>query len=128
MKVLLDGIAMVEKPSAIENVASISIRDHLGFGDDSNAALKYFKDQYDNDCIGEMNANNKLHGRGIRIWGDGGIHIGYWNDGDRAPGNYIKIYWDGKNFDVAECYLKEDTKRYRGTSYNVNGTTEKFEN
>ena len=41
MQKLLDGIAMVEKR------AGISLRDHLGFGNDSNAVIKYFKNEYD---------------------------------------------------------------------------------
>ena len=53
MQKLLDGIAMVEKR------AGISVRDHLGFGNDSNAVIKYWKDAYGDDCIGEMNSDNK---------------------------------------------------------------------
>ena len=75
MQKLLDGIAMVEKR------AGISVRDHLGFGNDSNAVIKYFKDYIGEDCIGEMDSDNNLHGRGIGISSDGNIHIGYAHNG-----------------------------------------------
>ena len=65
---LLDGLAIVEQR------ANIKIRDYLAFGSDSNANIQCFKDG-NNYCIGERNANNNLHGRGIGINSDGSIYI-----------------------------------------------------
>ncbi len=76
--------------------------------------------------FGEMNANNNLHGRGICIYPDGYIHIGYWNNGDLAPGKYIHIFSKGK-FDVGELYLKDGKSCWRGTNYKVDGTSKKYD-
>ena len=73
-----------------------------------------------------MNSYNKLHGRGIRITPDGFIVIGYWNDGDGAPGNNLYIYSWG-DVQVGEFYLKKGERWERGTQYNTNGTTEKYD-
>ena len=89
MQKLLDGIANLEKR------AGISVRDYLGFGDDSNAVIKYSK-RCGTDCIGEMNSDNKLHGRGIDIDSDGNIYIGYFDNGSwYAPGKNIEIHGNG---------------------------------
>ena len=61
MQKVIDEIARVEKR------ASISVRDYIGFGSDSKAVLKYFKDEDSDDCIGEMNSENKPRGRGIKF-------------------------------------------------------------
>ncbi len=122
MQKLIDDIAMVEKR------AGISVRDHIGYGNDINAIIEYFKDKSGRDCIGERNSdNNDLHGRGILIYSNGDIIIPYWNNGERAPGSCIAIFGDGE-FRVGECYLAEDDWTcFRGTKYNTDGTSEKFD-
>ena len=45
--------------------------------------------------FGELNENNKLHGRGIYIHDDGEIWIGYYENGGYSTGNYINIFSDG---------------------------------
>jgi len=59
MQMLVDGISTLEKRM------HSSVRDHLRFGKDSEVELKYFKNKYGQDCIGEVNGKNQLHGKGI---------------------------------------------------------------
>ncbi len=40
--------------------------------------LRWFNKAMYGDLFGELKANNILHGRGIRIWNDGDIDIGFW--------------------------------------------------
>ena len=89
----------------VEQRASISVRDYIGFGNHTQVGLKYLKVN-GNDCIGEFNSDNKLHGRGIYINLNGSIFIGYWNNGALAPGECIYI-WSSGMFEVGEVYLKE---------------------
>ena len=49
MKELVDGIATLEKRMGS------SVRDYLGFGKVSGVELKYCKNKYGQDCIGEIN-------------------------------------------------------------------------
>ncbi len=56
--------------------------------------------------FGEFNQDNDLHGRGIQIWNDGEIWIGYYEKGGLSTGNYIYIRYDGV-FWVGEKYLKD---------------------
>ena len=86
----------------VEHRAGISVRDYLGFGNHSQVGLKYFKDG-DYHFIGELNSSNELHGKGISIWSSGIIDIQYWDNGLRAPGNYLTIHRDGR-FYVGEYY------------------------
>lgn len=51
--------------------------------------------------FGEINGN-RLEGKGIKIFNDSRIDIGYFNDG-AISGNYIRIYLDGL-FSVGEFY------------------------
>jgi len=60
MSKFLSEIARVEK------LAGISVRDYLGFGNHTQVGLKYLK-VGGNYLIGELNSENKLHGRGIAI-------------------------------------------------------------
>ena len=47
-----------------------------------------YTENYRCQNFGEHNENDKLHGKGIRIFPDGYIYIGYYNDGsDLVPGN-----------------------------------------
>jgi hypothetical protein len=57
--------------------------------------------------IGEWSKETKKpSGRGICIYPNGNIHIGYYNNGELAPGNDIYIFSDG-GFIVGEVYLKD---------------------
>ena len=100
---VIDGIAIVEQR------ANIKVRDHLAFGNDSNANIQCFKDKEGASCIGEKNENNNLHGRGIAIYSFGYISIRYYNNGLCAPGNYITIS-SGGMFRVGEWYEKDGKK------------------
>ncbi len=77
--------------------------------------------------FGELNENNRAHGRGIRILNDGFINIGYFEDGWLSTGsNCITIYDDG-DFSVGEYYLKDGEKRERWTKYKTDGTEEEYD-
>ena len=102
------------------------MREHLGFGNAANSELKFFTDPDDRKRIGEHNSDNRLHGRGIKIFPDGGISIGYRNDGWEVPGNFINILKDGE-IRVGECYFKDGERWARFTKYSTNGKTEEFD-
>jgi hypothetical protein len=51
--------------------------------------------------VGELNENNDLHGRGIYLYFNAEITIGYWLKGGLSIGHYIDISSDGM-FSVAE--------------------------
>ncbi len=72
--------------------------------------------------FGEMNRDNTLHGRGIFIFNDGRILIGFVDNGE-CTGNYITIRNDGY-FEVGEIYLKDGDECMRGTRYNTDGIEE----
>ncbi len=57
------------------------------------SAKFFFHDKYGTD-YGELDEHNNLHGRGIFIFNDGRILIGFVDNGEWT-GNYIKIYNDG---------------------------------
>ena len=73
--------------------------------------------------FGEHN-ENKLHGRGICFWAHGDIEIGYFEDGEKAVGNYMQIDSDVR-FSLGECYMKEGKKKYRVAIYRTDGSEEK---
>ena len=100
----------------------ISVREHLGFDSAATQQLKFHTYKSGNKGIGELKFDNNLQGRGIRIFSTGTIHMGYWNDGVPAPGNYLYIY-SGGNVEVGQIYLKEGKRWIKGTQYNSNGTT-----
>ncbi len=55
----------------------------------------YWKDGLFGDTyFGEINKNNRT-GRGIKIWNDGFIYIGYFENGFVGTGHYIHIYSNG---------------------------------
>ncbi len=83
------------------------------------------REEYHTD-FGEINEDNKLEGRGIKIWNDGFIGIGYYEDGWPSTGNFIIIYRDG-NFQVGEVYMREGSRCSRGTWYLTDGTEEQFD-
>ncbi len=105
---------------------NISVREHLGLGDTANSELRYSTSSSKCEKIGEHNSNNNLHGRGIYIHSSGFIYIGYWNNGEFAPGSYIHIFSDGE-FRVGESYLKAGKKWNKYTRYRTNGTTEEYD-
>ncbi len=86
--------------------------------------LKYCDE--DGEQFGEVNANNRMHGRGIKIWKDGGISIGYYENGLLSTGNYINILHYGK-FRVGEYYTKDGIEMVRGTRYMTDGKEEKYD-
>jgi hypothetical protein len=67
-----------------------------------------------------------LHGRGIFIWGEARIYIGYWEDGDYSPGPYFRVFLDNW-FRVGELYMKNGVRWKRGTQYNQDGTEEQYD-
>ncbi len=76
--------------------------------------------------FGEVNEDNDLHGRGIQIYWNGRIDIGYFKDGELSTGNYISIWSDGL-FQVGEIYEKDGEKWRRGTQYDTDGTEIKYD-
>ncbi len=66
--------------------------------------LRYYnKEGEEGADFGEVNENNMLHGRGIRLSNDGFIKIGYFEDGRLSTGHYIYIFSHGEFF-VGELY------------------------
>ena len=120
-----DSKKLKEAIDKLEELAKISVREYVGFGVIAPAALKYIIENGYVRVV-EINAeNNKLHGRGIRIWSNGDIHIKCYNNGRWATGtNYIDIFSSGE-FNVG--YIKDDNGRSRGTIYFTDRTTRKFD-
>ncbi len=77
--------------------------------------------------FGEVNEDNRLQGRGIEIYTNGLIYIGYWQNGSLSTGNYITISKDGW-FKVGEEYFKDGKRRDRGTWYYTDGKEKHYEN
>jgi hypothetical protein len=61
--------------------------------------LKYCKNKYGQDCIGEVNGKNQLNGKGIQFnEKDEWILIGYFKNGSfNTPGNFVFIYYGGED-------------------------------
>ena len=90
-----------------------------------------FGEHIEQDELGKMlGSANNLHGKGIYIDYSGYVGIGYFDNGDDAPGNYIIIQRDGNNLDVGELYMKngEDAQKGRYLLFRELPTSEKFEN
>lgn len=81
------------------------MRSYLGFGNISFSKLE-INTADGSTYIGEMSDDNKRHGKGIKITPQS-IHIGYFEDGDSAPGKFITIISDGR-FAVGESYWDAD--------------------
>ena len=105
---------------------STSLLEPLGFGNAANCELKVNTYKYGYKYIGELNSNNEHHGKGIMIYTSGNISIGYWNNGLPAPGNYFVIKNDGE-FLVGEFYSKEGKKWRKGTEYHTDGKQIKYD-
>ena len=92
-------------------------------------ASNYFKDFINRTYFGELDESNEPHGRGIFIYNDGGIRIGYWWNDSWGTGGHIYTDKNGY-FEVSEVYEKEEGKRkkgWRGTLYSTDGTEEKYD-
>ena len=76
----------------IEKRAKIIVKDHLGKG-----ALRPLKTMTDSwgKYYGELNADGKEHGRGIKIYRTGSFIIRYLKNGGWSTGNYIHVWSDG---------------------------------
>ncbi len=107
----------------VEKRAKISVKDHLG--KQPLTPLQTKTDSVRKYC-GELNSDGKTHGRGIFIYKDGSIWIGYYENGVLSTGNYITIFSEGY-FWVGEYYMKEGKKWDRWTQYNTNGYEEKYD-
>jgi len=79
------------------------------------------KVKFDGSYLAEYN-QNKLLGRGIYIKSPSYIYIGYSNNNDDAPGNFIQIFDHGR-VDVGECYLEGDESHSNYIKYIADGTT-----
>ncbi len=114
-----------EHIATVQKRANIRVKDYLGFGA-LHTPLKT-KTNADYHYHGEINENGYEHGRGIEIWYDDQITIGYFDDDDyKGTGNYIQISVDGV-FRVGERYMKDGDKWVRGTQYNLDGTEEQYD-
>ncbi len=85
---------------------------------------KFYKDEGYALSFGELNENNKLHGRGIEICSNDAICIGYQENDKWITGHYIQIESDGE-FYVGEYYWKDGRRRNRSTIYYTDGTEKK---
>jgi hypothetical protein len=84
--------------------------------------MKFMKlTDFDRSIFGELDEDNRLHGRGIKLWNDGAIFIGYYQNGEWSTGNFIYIHDDGV-FEVGEYYRKDGEVRERYTRYMTDGT------
>ena len=75
--------------------------------------------------FGELNEENKLHGRGFKVNQFGTIHIGCFENSLLSTGNYIIIYKDG-DFEVGERYIKDGERMRRCTRYMLDGEEEQY--
>ena len=108
----------------IEKRAKISLEYFLG--KQPLTSLQAKPGGFGRKYYGEVNADGKQHGRGIIIWNDGFIHIGYFKNGDRSTGNYIHILSDGV-FVVGEYYMKDGRLRGRGNRYKIDCSEEEYD-
>ncbi len=114
---------VLKKFDIVEKRAKISLNNYLGkailtsLQTKTGSGWKYY---------GELNADGKEHGRGIIIFNNGYLDIGYYEDGYRSTGNYIIIYSDGV-FGVAESYMRDGKRWYRCTQYKTDGTERPYD-
>ena len=88
----------------IEKATGISVRDHLGFGK-VDKPLQSFLLKDGHTFVGDQSTETKMPlGRGILIYSDGVIHIGYFEGDSLAPGNDVIIGADGM-FSVGDIYV-----------------------
>ena len=86
-----------ERIGKLEERMKKKVRDFLGFGTVSDGLIKVSENTgFGWSFIGERNSNNKLHGRGIHINEYGLVNVGYFHDGEIAPGNFIYFSSNGK--------------------------------
>ena len=108
------------------------IATYLGFNTPVSSQIKFSDNVTINGWpgskyIGEWCAQtDKPNGRGIAIFGNGEIWIGYYKDGDVAAGNYIFIYSNGW-FNLGEYYFDANGRlKDRFTCYYADGTSRKY--
>jgi hypothetical protein len=110
--------------STVEKRAKFSMNDYLG-GGALHTPLQTITYLY-SKSYGEVNADGKEHGRGIGLFDDNTIQIGYYENGGFTTGNYIWIDSDG-DFQVGERYMKDGKRLRRGTGYYTNGDEEQYD-
>ena len=123
---------IVEYMAKVKTVKGTDAATYLGFNTPTSSQLK-FSDKVPGwrsgfKYIGEWSAQtDKPNGRGIKIYSWGSIYIGQYKDGKSAAGNYIFI-WSDDTLSVGENYVNANgVLKWRGTEYNQDGTTEKFD-
>ena len=106
----------------VEERAKINVKEHLG----EHALISPFKTKTDKygKYYGELNADGKQNGKGIKLWNYGDIDIGHYEDDLWGTGHYIQISTNGR-FIVGEYYLQDGVKRDRYTQFNTDGTETK---
>ncbi len=77
--------------------------------------------------FGEHNENNEQAGRGIFIWPQSHIRIGYFDNGSPSTGNYIIIIFKSSRLEVGEIYWKDGVKWERYTEYNTDGSEKQYD-
>lgn len=55
----------------------------------------YFVEDNDVKYFGELDDFKRPHGKGVLIYPTGAIHIGCWEYGEFASGNFIYVRWNG---------------------------------
>ncbi len=122
----------------LEEKMGVKINDHLRFcgqlQGQGNVYLKYIDEAVEfgldegDKYIGEWSRQTaERHGRGMKLKPNGNIEIGYWHEGLFALGNFVEVLSDG-GIRVGECYLGEDgCERCKGVIYNIDGTTDTFD-
>ena len=109
----------------VQKRAQISIRDHLNFGQSVQPSHLHTTISTWGKFIGEQINLDAKYCRGINIYSDGRISIGYYLKSSPAPGNYIWINGDGR-FKVGKYYGSIETLGYKGTEYKTDGTTQEY--
>ena len=110
----------------VEKRTNIKVEDYVDFGDKGSAEYKLYTEK--DFCvnyfyIGEMNQNNKPHGRCIQLYSGLGIFIQRYKDDKNAPGNEITI-WSVGSIDVGEYFRDANGEiKNRSTGYITFGTT-----
>ena len=86
-----------------------------------------YAQDYGSTYIGEMNDEDRPHGRGLTIDSDGSIFIGFWNNGVYAAGNYITL-GSGGSFRLGEFYFLDyySGLKDRYTDYDTDGSSRIF--
>jgi len=111
----------------VEKRTGKSFRGHLGWGKIEATALKYFVASDGYHYIGESDAKNWTQGIGIKLDKDGNFFCNRRKDNKVDIGNAISIHSDGDIRVGEDFYDDNGNIKARGTHYNADGTTEKFD-